>query len=216
MKKNWNTRATAGLLAAFLLTAASVPVGAAELSDTNPTGEMEVNGEVVDETETASYLISVPAAMDFGKLKKPATAASSPVSRDLQVECTQYNLSNTSQAVAVLLKDKDSADRKFYLTGTGTANAGKTLQYSVLSGSTNIEERTVNSSGGAYIENLNGQSGYLYCAFQGTGAKNGTLTLDQNQLYDKDLAAYAGQYSGTVTFVTTVIKASDYMSVLQQ
>lgn len=201
---------TGGMIAASML-AAALPVSADELTQDNPSGEMNVQGTVAEEPETASYVITVPTTVDFGNLRQPAANASSPVNANLAIECTQYSLSNSNQAVAVLLRDNSSTDQKFYMTGVDDSNKGKTLNYSVLIDNIDIETRNFNpTTGGAYINDLNGTSGYLYCVFHGTGASNGTLSLDQQQLYGVNISDYEGMFKGTVTVATTIVNAADY------
>ncbi|MCC6095327.1 MAG: hypothetical protein LIV24_09975 [Eubacterium sp.] len=213
MKAKFFKVLTGSLIAASMLTAA-LPAGAAVLSETVPSGDMAVQGTVTEEPETASYLIAVPTTVDFGNLRQPAENVSSLVNTNLEVKCTQYNLSNTNQAVAVLVKDKTSTDRNFYITGSETSNSGKSLKYSISLDNIDISTRNFAADGGAFISDLNGASGYLYCAFQGTGTKNGTLTLNQQQLYGQNIKDYVGMYKGTVTFSTTIVNKSDYTSVL--
>ena len=48
--------------------------------------------------------------------------------------------------------------------------------------------------------------GYYLGDFQNTGdSKTGTLRLNQKQLYGKDIAEIAGDYSGTIVFTSSII-----------
>ena len=84
--------------------------------------------------------------------------------------------------------------------GRDTANAGKTLSYSVFNGA------------GADISAQNRYAnGYLLTGFEkAEESVTGTLKLDQNQLYGVDLSSWAGNYQGTINFFSRIASLDDY------
>ena len=58
-------------LAAAMVAASSVSVFAAELTDTDSTGQTEVKAHISGNAGNVSYIITIPDVIDFGELTQP-------------------------------------------------------------------------------------------------------------------------------------------------
>jgi len=184
------------LLVLFCL---AVPVLAEDLTDASPAGSSEVSGNV-SSTEpggNVTYTISIPATISFGSLTQPGDNKTPHInSQSFTVALTE--VSNLTQGqIAVLMKDATNAD--FTLTGQGTANKDKTLTYQVL-----------DASGADIQKGSLYPNGYLLATLKTAGSSvNGSLSLDQNQLYMQNLKEWSGPFKGTINFFSKVVTVND-------
>lgn len=194
MKKRW-----AAIAAAMILGLSVLPVSATEISNENPAGNTEVTASV-SHSGDVTYLISVPAKINFGALKQPENNTEAHlVTRNYSVEAIRINgLDLAASRVAVLLKDPEM-NGGFQISGVSEANKGKILNYFIY-----------NESGTDITEGTLFTNGYLLAAFDSEGQKvNGELRLDQNQLFGEDLDGWAGSYNGTIRFYSKIVSLDD-------
>lgn len=188
-----------GIWMSAVLMATALPVWATQnLTDVNPSGDTTVTADVSN--GDVAYIISIPETIDFGKLTPPPDNTTPHIKEvSYTVGAVQIEgLDTKTSRVAVLLKDS-TAGTGFQITGSDASNSGKTLSYSVLgAGDAAISE-------GKIFPN-----GYLLTAFQkANDTVSGTLKLDQNQLYGKDMNAWAGNYQGTINFYSKIATIKD-------
>ena len=196
--KKW----AAGLcMAAMMASMPAMAVWASEMDliKTQPSGTTSVEAEVEGQApDLPSYVVSIPAKIDFGTLVQPTTAGTNYKKEEITVECKSVEGLEDKQAIAVLVKDKDanSAEDPFKLTN----NANATLNYEMIMNSDDTNIQNTN-----WYEN-----GFLFTSFTGADqSTTHTLRLDLSQLYGKDLSEYGGQYTGTLEFYTRVAGVSD-------
>lgn len=191
-----------GILTGAALIGSALPVWANQtLTDTDPLGDTTVTANVSNGDVT--YIISIPDTINFGRLTQPTDNTSPHMAEvgytvgAIQIE----GMDTKTSRVAVLMKDS-TAGRKFQITGQDTANAGKTLSYSVMEG----ENAATDISAGTWFTN-----GYLLAAF---GKENesiaGSLQLDQNQLYGVNMSSWAGKYQGTINFFSKIASIDEF------
>lgn len=198
-----------GLIAAAVVGTLPMSVRANDVTEANSDADTTVSGTVSSEVRNPSYVISIPSSIDFGALKKPATNINAY--KDIPFEIKMVSLSDLQegQVVAVLVRDSswatgpDEPTSRFSIVKTP-----QNLLYDVYTGS-NSPEAAVNVHDNATWY----QNGFLYGSFGvGSAGKNipGALRLNQKQLFDKNLADYEGNYTGTLKFHTAIIEASNY------
>ena len=173
---------------------------AAELTPNSPVGETEIAANIQASGEI-SYIITIPDKVDFGTLTPPETDTDS--FKDVPYEVTAVNIEGLSenQYVLVRIKDKDATeeDGKFYLTQKTSPNTK--LTYDMYDRKTIVDSDIPLNKG-----RMVNPDGYYLGDFQNTGdSKTGTLRLNQKQLYGKDIAEIAGDYSGTIVFTSSII-----------
>lgn len=202
---------TALLLTAVLTVFCVIPAGADEidLDDSNPASDSTEVVANVSNTAPGSptYIISVPAKIDFGTLRQPQTSASSPISVPFQIKAELIDGLSSGSVIAVLMKDTvaNGSSLGFTITGQTEANAGKSLDYKVII--TNDDGEDIDITTRTFYDN-----GYAVYGFSATGqTKNGTAVLDQAQLYGKTLAEWAGSYKGNIHFYSTIATPVDFM-----
>lgn len=189
-----------GIWMGAVLMAMAFPVRAEQtLTDINPSGDTTVTADVSN--GGVAYIISIPETIDFGRLTSPTDNKTAHMKEvGYTVGAVQIDgLDTTTSRVAVLMKDS-AGGKGFQITGQDTANAGKTLAYSVLG------RGGADLSGGQIFAN-----GYLLAAFEKKDQSvSGSLQLDQNQLYGKDLSSWAGNYQGTIRFFSRIASIGEY------
>ena len=194
----------AALLAVVLATAFVMPASAAELSDVFPENSTEVTASI-DDPGTVSYVITIPAAADFGALTQPENTDTDHYTFcDFQIVATELNI-KSNQAVTVYMKDRSAEDTQFYISQKDAADPFK-IAYDVYDAL--VTEETVNTVDPINATATPGSYGYHLCTFrrasEGT-AQDVTLALNLNSLYGQELYDIAGDYSGTITFHSALV-----------
>ena len=191
------------LLAGILAATMAVSVSAASLTDVNPYNSTDVTAKIVN-PGVVSYVITIPATADFGTLTVPENTENDHYTfYDFQVEATELNIMSGT-AVSVWLKDGSSSDGQFYISQKNAAEPFKS-QYDVYAAS--VDASSVGSST-PVNNNTQGANGYHLVTFrenQQGAVQDVTLALNQNALADQNLAAIAGNYSGTIAFHSALI-----------
>ena len=198
-------------MAAALAMSASLTVyaeGTKQLTKNNPSDFTEVKAHIDGSTGAVSYIIEIPEVVDFGNLTQPETNADSYISKPYDVTAIEIkglakdDQGNVTQQVSVYVKDEKATttNSNFYIANTDPAKDYK-LQYHVFD-TTNISETTPPLSS----VTMSSDKGYFLKAFTEQGQKvNGTLVLNQNQLFGKDLEAMSGDYSGHMVFYSEIV-----------
>ena len=205
---------TAMLLASLTL-AATVSVAAGTLTNTKDSDETEVTARILGEDEPGevSYVVSIPDKVDFGTLVKPADASDSFVEIPYTVRAEKItgldDAAHQNWYVRVQVRDKTfelDEREQFYLTQKTVsypeASSGKkTLNYTICIGDSNA-----NVEDNASFKN---EHGFNIAFFHATGDEvKGKFRLNQHQLYGKDLNEYAGEYSGSAVFHTSIVHST--------
>lgn len=187
-------------LALSLSAAAVVSASAATLTNTSPDGSAEVTARIEGAGPgEVSYIITIPDKVDFGVLTQPSDTTSDHF-KDVSYTVTATEINNLPENnwVSVRVKDEnaDLENDQFYIMQTTAPNTK--LTYDVFDG--------LPSEGAAVNTGDMGENGYLLTAFNSTGQKiDGTLRLNQNQIYGKSLDEIAGDYSGHMVFHSSLI-----------
>ncbi len=183
-----------------------------EVTDTAPVttenNKTEVLAVVSDAAPgTPSYVISVPAKIDFGTLRQPQSSAENPISVSFFVKAEKIENLSGGSVVAVLMQDRayTPSAKGFSIKGQDTENTGKELAYTV----------NVTADDGNEVDITTRQhfdNGYPLYGFSEPGQmKFCTAILDQSRLYGKTLDEWAGNYKGNIRFYTTIAAPKDYM-----
>ncbi|MCD8364926.1 MAG: hypothetical protein LUC83_03780 [Clostridiales bacterium] len=214
MKKSslWK-RGTGLLLAGVLACGAPATVFASQTlgdaqTENEQTGSTEVEGEVKSSSPgDPSYVITIPAKIDFGTLRQPSTDTDSFKDVSFTVTASDfYNIASGS-AVAVLLKDSNDVN-------TGGSWSG---EFAITKDTCSLEYSILNSAGTSVAEStLTYDHGLLFAVYANEGKVAGTARLNQRQLYGKDLkdtdSDYVGTYTGTIDFYAKVVSLAEYLS----
>ena len=186
-------------MAVATMVTASTAAFAAELTPSSTTGNTEVTANIQD-PGAVNYIITIPDKVDFGTLTQPETDTDSFKDVKFTVTATKIeNLSDKSR-VAVAVKDKDATvdDDQFYITQKTSPNTK--LMYLV------YDTDTIGESDNHLAEGEMGNDGYNFAYFKNQGqSATGTIRLNQKQLYGKDIAEIAGDYSGTMVFTSSIL-----------
>lgn len=190
------------LLAGVLGVTAIVSVSANEVDDVNPSNTTPVTASIATQG-MVSYSITIPESVNLGTLYKHYNDVDNYVYGNFEVEATKIDIP-TDNAVVVWIKDRDFNDGKFYITQTENENPNK-FSYDIY----NIDVNDSNISTSTPInDGTPGTYGYQFCRFasgsQGTKVI-GTLAFNQRQLYNLDLSEIAGDYSGTISFHSSLV-----------
>lgn len=193
------------LIAGIIATTAVMSASAATLSNVTPDGSTEVKANIVD-PGAVSYVITIPETADFGTLTQPENIDTDHYAiYRFDVEATELNL-KSNQGVTVYMKDSTSTDDQFYLEQQNTDTPFK-ISYDVYD--TTVTVDNINA-----YEPINntaepGTYGYHLCTFL-SDAQGRTqpvnLVLNQNALYGQTLSDIAGDYSGTITFHSSLFE----------
>lgn len=193
------------LIAGIIATTAVMSASAATLSNVTPDGSTEVKANIVD-PGAVSYVITIPETADFGTLTQPDSIDTDHYAiYRFDVEATELNL-KSNQGVTVYMKDSTSTDDQFYLERQNTDTPFK-ISYDVYD--TTVTVDNINN-----YEPINntaepGTYGYHLCTFL-SDAQGRTqpvnLALNQNALYGQTLSDIAGDYSGTITFHSSLFE----------
>ena len=191
-------------LSAALLSATAVSVSAATLTDQETTGQSKVLARIDGSTPTGiTYKISIPDTIDFGTLVQPANADNSYKAIGYNVKLDEVNgLDPTTQHIAVYVKDPNASmneDQNFYITNN--ADSKIAFKYSVFK----VPADQVQDSMSLNSNPMTKPVGFPLDNFSVVGDEvNGTLVINQAQLYGKSLADIAGEYSGYMVFFSAV------------
>lgn len=194
------------LLAGALATATVVPVSAGTVSDVTPNNSTTVIANIVD-PGSVSYTITIPDSANFGTLEMPENNSTAHYAfSSFSVTATKLNI-QSNQAVSVYVKNSDSteADNNFYISQQDASDAFK-IKYDVYN--TAVDSGNISTST-PINEGAPNTFGYHFYSFKSQGAEQkGTLVLDQNALYGKNLSDIAGDYSGTMTFFSALVQTN--------
>ncbi len=201
-----------GLITIFLALAmtamATVSVSAADpqLTPASPSGDTQVTARIEGATPgDVSYIVTIPEKVDFGTLTQPESDETAH-NKDIGFTVTATEINNLPENNFVKVSVKDSQttsdDERFRLNQV----SGSTVLYYDVYDVNPVEENTSSPINNATM----GVNGFSLVSFSGTGqALNGTLRLDQNQLYGLDLDTIAGEYSGTMSFYSEIVGLSN-------
>ena len=193
----------AGFMAAMMMVSVmSTGVFAKDLdpSDENKkAGDTQVTATVEENSNKASYVIQIPDTVDFGKIQQPETEGDAYSYEDITVSCiTAENLA-AGNGIAVLVKDASADESSDPFCLTHKTNSECVLNYEILNNDVSIQN-------GTWYAN-----GFLFNLFTGADQKaTDKLRLNRNQLYNKDLSVWGGQYTGTLNFYTKIVDVHAY------
>lgn len=193
----------AGFMAAMMMVSVmSTGVFAKDLdpSDENKkAGDTQVTATVEENSNKASYVIQIPDTVDFGKIQQPETEGDAYSYEDITVSCiTAENLA-AGNGIAVLVKDASADESSDPFCLTHKTNSECVLNYEILNNDVSIQN-------GTWYAN-----GFLFNIFTGADQKaTDKLRLNRNQLYNKDLSVWGGQYTGTLNFYTKIVDVHAY------
>ena len=189
----------AGFMAATMMVSVmSTGVFAKDLDPSNEDkkmGDTQVTATVEENENKASYVIQIPDTVDFGKIQQPETEGNVYSTHDITVSCIQADNLAAGNAIAVLVKDASAAESSDPFRLTHSTNSDCVLNYEIMN---NNDESIQN---GTWYAN-----GFLFNLFTGAGQEaTDKLRLNRNQLYNKDLSVWGGQYTGTLNFYTKIV-----------
>ena len=186
-------------MAVATMVTASTAAFAAELTPSSTTGNTEVTANIQD-PGAVNYIITIPDKVDFGTLTQPETDTDSFKDVNFTVTATKIENLSDKNRVAVAVKDKDATvdDDQFYITQKTSPNTK--LMYLV------YDTDTIGESDNHLAEGVMGNDGYDLAYFKNQGqSATGTIRLNQKQLYGKNIAEIAGDYSGTMVFTSSIL-----------
>lgn len=194
--KKW----AAGLCMAAIMAATPVlAVCASELDRANPSGSTAVEANVEEAApDKPTYVISIPAKVDFGTISQPTTEGTNYQTTNIKVECISLDGLAEKQAIAVLVKDKNATQASDPFKLTNANDAELTYDLIMSSDNSNIQSSTWYTNG------------FLFTSFTAAGqSAQNILRLDRGQLYGQDLSVYGGKYTGSLDFYTRVAGLGD-------
>lgn len=188
----------AGFMAAMMMVSVmSTGVFAKDLdpSDENKkAGDTQVTATVEENSNKASYVIQIPDTVDFGKIQQPETEGNAYSYKDITVSCIKADNLGAGNGIAVLVKDATAAESSDPFRLTHNENSDCALTYEIMNSDESIQN-------GTWYAN-----GFLFNLFTGAGQEaTDKLRLNRNQLYNKDLSVWGGQYTGTLNFYTKIV-----------
>ena len=190
-------------LAAAMAAVSAISVSAAQLTDADPSGQTEVIAHIDGaEPGEVSYIITIPDVVDFGTLTIPADD-SQDYDRDVTytVEATEINgLDAATQSIAVYVKDQASNvnDRSFRIANK--ENSTIAFEYDVYRSTGDDVNEAYRVNNGDFFT-----KGYYLTSFNTEGQSlTGTLRFHQKQLYGRNIADIAGDYSGYMVFFSSI------------
>ena len=188
----------AGFMAATMMASVmSTGVFAKDLdpsSETQRTGDTTVTATVEENLNKADYIISIPETVDFGKIQQPETEGNAYSTKDITVSCIQADNLAAGSGIAVLVKDASAAESSDPIRLTHNTNSDCVLNYEIMNKDESIQNGTWYSNG------------FLFNLFTGAGQEaTDQLRLNRNQLYNKNLSVWGGQYTGTLNFYTKIV-----------
>ena len=200
-------RIIAALIAAVLAVTPVMSVSAATLTDGTVDNSTAVKANIED-PGSVSYVITIPETVDFGTLTQPDSIdADHYAIYRFNVEATELNI-KSNQGVTVYMKDANSTDDQFYLEQQNTETPFK-ISYDVYD--TTVTVDSINTYDPINNTAEPGTYGYHLCTFLSDAQARTqpvNLALNQNALYDQTLSNIAGDYSGTITFHSSLFERS--------
>lgn len=200
-------RIIAALIAAVLAVTPFMSVSAATLTDGTVDNSTAVKANI-ENPGSVSYVITIPETVDFGTLTQPDSIdADHYAIYRFDVEATELNI-KSNQGVTVYMKDANSTDDQFYLEQQNTETPFK-ISYDVYD--TTVTVDNINTYDPINNTAEPGTYGYHLCTFLSDAQARKqpvNLALNQNALYDKTLSDIAGDYSGTITFHSSLFERS--------
>lgn len=200
-------RIIAALIAAVLAVTPFMSVSAATLTDGTVDNSTAVKANIED-PGSVSYVITIPETVDFGTLTQPDSIdADHYAIYRFDVEATELNI-KSNQGVTVYMKDANSTDDQFYLEQQNTETPFK-ISYDVYD--TTVTVDNINTYDPINNTAEPGTYGYHLCTFLSDAQARKqpvNLALNQNALYDQTLSDIAGDYSGTITFHSSLFERS--------
>ena len=158
-------------------------------------GDTQVTATVEENENKASYVIQIPDTVDFGKIQQPETEGDVYSTHDITVSCIQADNLGAGNGIAVLVKDATAAESSDPFLLTHNTHSDCALTYEIMN---NNDESIQN---GTWYAN-----GFLFNLFTGADqSATDKLRLNRNQLYNKDLSVWGGQYTGTLNFYTKIV-----------
>lgn len=192
------------VLAGALSAATVVSASAATLTNEAPSADTEVTARIESsDPGDVTYIITIPDKVDFGTLNQPDTDTDSYIYSGFEVEATQIDMA--SGAVSVYIQGYEEDDNQYYLTQLDALEPFE-IPYDIYTGQisdTNIADQTAINTDGSP-----GVNGYHFTTFNHDAegsVQDGTLVLNQRELYGQDLDTISGDYSDTMTFYSTII-----------
>lgn len=189
----------AGFMAAMMMVSVmSTGVFAKDLdpsSETQRTGDTTVTATVEENSNKADYIISIPETVDFGKIQQPETEGNAYSYKDITVSCIKADNLGAGNGIAVLVKDATAAESSDPFCLTHNTHSDCVLNYEIM----NYNDESIQN--GTWYAN-----GFLFNLLTGAGQEaTDKLRLNRNQLYNKDLSVWGGQYTGTLNFYTKIV-----------
>ena len=190
-------------LAAVMAAASVISVSAAQLTESDPHGETEVIAHINGaDPGQVSYIITIPDVVDFGTLTVPADD-SQDYDKDVTytVVASEINgLDPATQTIAVYVKNQNSSasDRQFHIDNKD--NASIQFEYDIYRATGDHVNEAYRVNNGDFFTN-----GYYLTGFKQEGETlEGTLRFHQKQLYGRNIADIAGDYSGYMVFFSAI------------
>ena len=191
-------KVVAGFMAATrMVSVMSTGVFAKDLDPTDETqrsGDTTVTATVEENPNKADYIISIPETVDFGKIQQPETEGNAYSYKDITVSCIKADNLGAGNGIAVLVKDASAVESSDPFRLTHNENSDCALTYEIMNSDESIQNGTWYSNG------------FLFNLFTGAGQEaTDQLRLNRNQLYNRDLSIWGGQYTGTLNFYTKIV-----------
>lgn len=190
-------------LATFMISATAVTAYAGTLTDQSPSGNTEVIAHIDGVVPgNVSYKISIPDVVDFGTLVQPETQENSNKAVGYQVSLDEVTGLEADKQISVYVKDQNSTldgNQNFYIANK--ANNNIQFMYNVFA----VPQDNVQTNQPLNSIPYTKTAGYYLTGFENAGETlDGTLVINQAQLYGQSIADIAGDYSGYMVFYSTV------------
>lgn len=187
-------------LAAAMVSASALSVSAGTLSNENPWGETEVIARIDGNSSgEVTYTIIIPDVIDFGTLEQPQINEDQykDVGFTVKTGNTVEGLT-PSQYIMLYVRDKTASvngSNDFVIANK--VDPTKTFKYDVyVDSALNIN---INSNA------MTSTRGYKFTNFTIANEEvQGTLRLNEHQLYGKDISELVGEYSGYMIFFSQI------------
>ncbi len=193
-------------LSAAMITATAVSVSAANLTNQSQSGQTEVIARIDSSVPAGiTYEIIIPDVVNFGTLEQPAQEEDSYKTVGYTVELNKVSGLAANQQVSVYVRDQNATvngDQYFYIANK--VNNSVKFKYNVFK----VPEESVSTATSINANPMTSSIGYYLDGFTTEGETvEGTLVLNQLQLYGKSLPDIVGDYSGYMVFYSTIEEA---------